>query len=1673
MTIGSPFARPWRDGANILRTLLSLLLSCALALSLAPSAAWAASGEVGDAAVGDVPAPAVPSDGQPAAQADESPAPDDPAPDSSADGTLDAVPPSADESPSGSVAGGSVAGTEAAGGPGEGSGAPDVADGREGSAASAENARTLDAVVSQNASSLAGRAASSLTASCFASITSSPSTSSPQIPAGFQYAGTTLYASAWKSSSSKVGDDGTWTYNWYTSSTRSPSSLASANLIEGQHGSALTLTDEMAGSYLFVEITSGDGITVSGPRQANRPTGKLYGVGLIKKAIPAKTALDEHSYILVQDSTSDDSPYASVEAASLHAGQSLSANAYDSEASPSKRIVAQSSWAYQWLAGDSRDAPDSEYRPIDGQTGQTLTITEALAEKLAGKYIRVKVTGDGQELYGPSGVFDRPGSNEGDTPGPVVAADQIMLNHVVLAYNGADFGNEDESVPSANVGDTIAAAAYYLDGYTPTDLYRGDKVDFSWQVASSADGAFAEVATGDTYTVEDKHAGKYLRVVATARNGVPGHDAHATEPGRILAKGVTTLYSVSILNTSRAALDTGTTLEAMAYRGDYWDQTAVTEGVTYTWRWADEDPSSYDFDGETGWHVVGGVTGDSFTVPEGFEGRWVSVSAYAGDNVVSSPDDYAAGPFKKPGTFELYTVGMEKRLGDMTERFVYKAGETVGVTARATSASGTAGEYLTDDQITCTWMVSDSRFGDYRELADENVHKPSFVIPASYAGKYLKCNVSAGFNTESVGMSNAIVEAPEQTAVAVARVELAGSGAANSLVPGDKIIARAYDAAGEDVTDQITADRWSWGTATEPSAGAVNVTFLKGNYEANVLTAVPDNANVIGKYVVAQVSNESVTGDKKKVKGVSAVVVSAVPAPVYELSSLGVASSGQLTQVGDTVTPEPLRQVGSGEWAYEDALPSDAVVAYTWYAADDAAGANARAVSGADAASGALLLTEDLQGAYLYVEANAGANTVRSKPFLVESAAAQHLTVNAQVIGTTRHKVGEPYSAEAWIPLSEYTWSSDVRTTAWDVFAKLLDDAGYHYDLTGGTPYSITTPDKAYTLAMSASAPWSYWSFYVNGAYASTMASSYVLKDGDTIELRYFDASSTEVPSGDIEVDPDVALPDWDADWPGYGNGGSGSAVTTAPTPADDGAELSWAFDYSSYGEYGMASASEPVIVNGFVYLAVNRTLLKIDAQTGKVLEEAPLASSISYTSRPVYAQGLIVIALDGGRVQALAADSLKTRWLTDEVSDFAQSSSTLTVRDGYVYVGTVDVVSDENRNTTYNNGTFTRINLLTGAISWRYTNSAEGYYWGGAAFSGDYAVIATSAGTVEVIDSKTGKLVSSWSLGVVVNSDCVASEDGSRVYLVSSDGKLHTFAVGEDGQITEPEPALDLGLETSKSTPTVVGGTMIVGGAVAGDHGALAVVDLQTGGVKLVTQADGAVLPAASFSGGGVKAAPLVSVQNGQTYVYFTTNGADGDWPNYTSGGGVYLYKLGDDEATMLYDAAGYHNLCDSPVVADAQGNLYYINDSGHLIALGHRTSAKPEQPENGNHGQGGPDGQHENHANPASKGGAPAAAHSPLTQGADKAGDAGQEAEKEAENKAMAKADKAARSKDSSAAPAAGTGADAGSGTPAGGTSAGVNPWAVGGIALGVVGLIGATGYVVRSRRRSGGAS
>ena len=455
------------------------------------------------------------------------------------------------------------------------------------------------------------------------------------------------------------------------------------------------------------------------------------------------------------------------------------------------------------------------------------------------------------------------------------------------------------------------------------------------------------------------------------------------------------------------------------------------------------------------------------------------------------------------------------------------------------------------------------------------------------------------------------------------------------------------------------------------------------------------------------------------------------------------------------------------------------------------------------------------------------------------------------------------------------------------------------------------------------------WSFFVNGVPGPQLDSDYVLKSGDKIVWAY--APGDTVPNPDeVVVDPSASRPtDWKADW----SGNSNAVVKNVSTPTGALAS-SWTFDWKAYSGATYPNASEPIVVNGNVYLAVNKRLLKIDAESGKVLAESNLKTAIGYTTRPIYTKGLVIVPLDGGAVQALTADTLTTVWVTDPVSKSAQSNSQLTVDGNYLYVGTVDV---DYGTSTYNNGHLTRINILTGAVSWQHVNADEGYYWTSATVGDGYILVPTSAGTVEMLSKSTGDVLGSVSVGAIVNSGCVLSKDGKHAYVISRDGKLHVLALSDakaranaSSRISE-ERVIDLGLTGCACMPTLYGNKLIVGGEVSGGS-ALAIVDLDNDfATTLVSSADGSVLPA-----GGIKGAPLVSVQADGAYVYFTVNyGATSDYVNYTSGGGVYRYKMGDAQATGAFSAAGHNNYCDSPIACDAKGNLYYINDSGTLFKL------------------------------------------------------------------------------------------------------------------------------------------
>ena len=508
-------------------------------------------------------------------------------------------------------------------------------------------------------------------------------------------------------------------------------------------------------------------------------------------------------------------------------------------------------------------------------------------------------------------------------------------------------------------------------------------------------------------------------------------------------------------------------------------------------------------------------------------------------------------------------------------------------------------------------------------------------------------------------------------------------------------------------------------------------------------------------------------------------------------------------------------------------------------------------------------------------------------------------------------------------------------STAQDLIETVLKAKGVTYNGSQSGEYwflnSITSPFDHKPYGWDGATK-KYWRLFINGEPSSLCANQVTLKSGDKATFAYTTDKSPMPDPDKIVVDPSATTPDWDAEWAGYGNSGNGSTVTDAKTPAQ-AAGLKWAFDWKAESGQQYANCSEPVIANGFVYIATENELIKIDSSTGKKVASAPLASKVSYTSRPIYTNGLIIVPLNGGAVQAITADKLICKWLTPGLTDLTQSSCTVVSDGEYVYVGTVDISYDENYNATYGNGSLKRIKIATGEVSWQNIDPSEGYYWTGAALTDKYTIVPTSAGTLKCIDKTTGDVVSTMKLGAVANADCIADpSNGPTFYQMTHDGKLHVISLSAKGVLSE-QKTVDLGLTNNLSAPAVSGDNLIVGGQTA-TGSALVLYNLKTGKTTMVAAADGKALPAGL---NGIAATPLVSVQGGKTYVYFTVNSADSkDYVSYSAGGGVYRYTLGDAEATQIYDAAGHYQYCDSPVIADASGNLYYINDSGTLFKLG-----------------------------------------------------------------------------------------------------------------------------------------
>ena len=512
------------------------------------------------------------------------------------------------------------------------------------------------------------------------------------------------------------------------------------------------------------------------------------------------------------------------------------------------------------------------------------------------------------------------------------------------------------------------------------------------------------------------------------------------------------------------------------------------------------------------------------------------------------------------------------------------------------------------------------------------------------------------------------------------------------------------------------------------------------------------------------------------------------------------------------------------------------------------------------------------------------------------------------------------------------TWASNTRLTVENGTAAaaaselLFKEAGLKADYGTGSYgwylHTITSPYTGDALGWD-QATGKYWQLFVNGTASELGAGGVILKAGDAVTWAY-SAFEEDLPEPlPVVPDPDAPRPEWESAWPGYASGSN----TEAATPTGEVKE-SWVSSIKDSADWA-TNVSDPIYVGSYVYIAAGAKLLQIDPATGKTVREGALAAPIDSIARMVYADGVVVVPLSGGRLQALTADALTTVWVTaklpaNEQGGEQQSLSTLIVKDGCVYFGTAAADWSDSYG-----GYLVCVDIKTGSVKWKKENADAGYYWAGAAAIGSLLVMGDDTGFVYAVDSQQGTRVGEGlDLGARVRSTVVADPDGSTVYVVTVDGVLHKVRVGADGALSEAGKVQFASASTG--TPTLAGGRLYVGGQlVQGSSGGqarcgvLAVIDAKTLQVEhSITSADGTALEDSD-----VKSAPVVSTQGGATYVYFTANSLPG---------GVYRYRVGDATASRIYTPSeDKQNYCMGSITVGPDGSLYYVNDSGALFAI------------------------------------------------------------------------------------------------------------------------------------------
>ena len=604
------------------------------------------------------------------------------------------------------------------------------------------------------------------------------------------------------------------------------------------------------------------------------------------------------------------------------------------------------------------------------------------------------------------------------------------------------------------------------------------------------------------------------------------------------------------------------------------------------------------------------------------------------------------------------------------------------------------------------------------------------------------------------------------------------------------------------------------------------------------------------------------------------------------------------------------------------------------------------------AAAGSLDLTfQTQQSAPKYGDADNGYVIYANKRLVPESG-----QISVPLRGGTKEETIRVVLTNRYVPDAKTEYTIRVRkapTTAVHFDVKPSEALVYIYEKDSGN--RVWPEDNTFALSEG----FTYQCTVTKAGYVGQSGELKLINGVLTFDGKEY----TDLKQISVELEPaakDSLTHELKAEWPDFRGNSSNNAVTDAPSPiyATDGT-LYWAVQL---GEgYSSGAVSNPILVNGELVVYAKDKIYRIDKDTGATIKTGTMAGTSDFAiNGPTYADGMLLVGLSNGRVQAFDAVTLESLWIyTDPLR--GQSNCPITVCNGYAYTG---FWNSETRD-----GSFVCLSLTdedpsrtdeAKYASWRHVQNG-GFYWAGAYVCNDFVMVGTDDGEagcsyLYLLDPATGaELDSKSDLDGDIRSTIAYDKTTDAYYFTSKGGSFYRVKIKKENgsPVISTCEALKLnngvnGPETppmSTSTPVVYKGRAYIGVSGTGQftpysgHN-ITVIDL-TGEMSIAYS-----VPTQGYPQTSGLLTTAYEKATGYVYVYFFDNYIPGTLRVLRDSAGQkkpeYLtresYKgLAYDTPHALFTPVkpeAQYAIC-SPIV-DENGTIYFKNDSAHLMAFG-----------------------------------------------------------------------------------------------------------------------------------------